>query len=102
MVAPNDKFRFIKSRIDSSDKNKGKSSGYRLYYYVDIDASKVYLIGFYPKVGTYGRDDLTNTEIKILLKQFEAEKQAGTLQQHDIYNEFTEITKDKVSVKILL
>jgi mRNA-degrading endonuclease RelE of RelBE toxin-antitoxin system len=91
LIAPNDNFRFIKSRIENSYSCKGKSSGYRLYYYVDLKKEHVYFIGFYPKVGKYGRDDLTNTEIKILLRLFNEEKQAGTLCEYDINNELQEI-----------
>lgn len=84
LVAPNKNFNFIKSRIENSSFNKGKSGGYRLYYYVDKSLRIVYLIGFYPKSGKYGRDDLTDTELKILIKSFASEKKNGTLKEHNI------------------
>lgn len=92
LVAPGKDFNFIKSRIENSYYNKGKSAGFRLYYYVDKVQSYVYLIGFYPKTGKYGRDDLSDTELKILIKNFAQEKKDGILIEHDINNDFLEMT----------
>jgi|OM-RGC.v1.025550168 mRNA-degrading endonuclease RelE of RelBE toxin-antitoxin system len=91
LIAPNKNIHFIKSRINNSIFNKGKSGGYRLYYYVDKTLAHVYLIGYYPKTGRYGKDDLTDTELKILIRNFASEKQKGVLKEHDITNDFTEI-----------
>jgi mRNA-degrading endonuclease RelE of RelBE toxin-antitoxin system len=88
LVAPNKEFNFIKSRIENSSFCKGKSGGYRLYYYVDRIKALVYLVGFYPKTGKYGRDDLTDTELKIHIRRFSEEKEKGILCEHDIRNQF--------------
>jgi mRNA-degrading endonuclease RelE of RelBE toxin-antitoxin system len=55
---------FIKSRIVNSKSNKGKSAGYRIYFFVDRESSCVYLLDFYPKTGKYGKADLTKAEEK--------------------------------------
>lgn len=88
LIAPNKDFNFIKSRLENSSFCKGKSGGYRLYYYVDRNKASVYLIGFYPKTGKYGRDDLTDTELKIHIRTFSDEKEKGMLHEHDIKNRF--------------
>ncbi len=98
LIAPNKNFNFIKSRLENSSFNKGKSGGYRLYYYADSSIDHVYLIGFYPKTGKHGRDDLTDTELKILIRYFSTEKQKGLLREHDITREFEiiEMRQDRV------
>jgi mRNA-degrading endonuclease RelE of RelBE toxin-antitoxin system len=60
----NGNFRYLKSRLDNSNNGKGKSCGYRLYYYVDREKESVTLLGFYPKVGKYGKPDISKTEEK--------------------------------------
>lgn len=82
LISPSKNFNFIKSRIDNSTYNKGKSGGYRLYYYVDSVNEYVYLLGFFPKTGKYGREDLTDTEVKIMIKKFAEEKKNGILEEH--------------------
>jgi mRNA-degrading endonuclease RelE of RelBE toxin-antitoxin system len=73
LISASKDFHFIKSRLENSCFNKGKSGGYRLYYYVDGIQKMVYLIGFFPKTGKYGREDLTETELKILIRNFSQE-----------------------------
>lgn len=88
LVAPNKNFNFIKSRLENSCFNKGKSGGDRLYYYVDRVLNHVHLVGFFPKTGKYGRDDLTDTELKVLIRNFSTEKEKGLLREHDIKKDF--------------
>jgi len=88
LIIVNDSFYFIKSRIQNSSFNKGKSSGYRLYYYVCGKTESVYIIGYYPKSGKYGREDLTDTELKIAIKDFSATKKEETLLELDVENHF--------------
>ena len=92
LLAPSKTFRFIKSRIQNSNYNKGKSGGYRLYYCVDISSQNVYLLGYFPKTGKFGREDLTNTEEKIMINKFSSERTSNTLVLHNIYGDFNEIT----------
>ncbi len=40
----NGNFRYLKSRVDNSSNGKGKSYGYRLYYYVDREKAAVTLL----------------------------------------------------------
>jgi mRNA-degrading endonuclease RelE of RelBE toxin-antitoxin system len=97
LIAPNNTIRLIKSRINNSNSKQGKSSGYRLYYYVNIEKDSVYLLGFYPKTGKYGKPDLTDTETKILLKEFNSEKESGSLIEHDLTEALKEIAPVRVA-----
>ncbi len=97
LLTVNNSFYFIKSRLQNSTFNKGKSGGYRLYYYVCAKTECVYLIGFYPKTGKYGREDLTDTELKIAVKDFSAAKNSDTLLELDEDNNF-EVKKINLSL----
>lgn len=88
LITVNDSFYFIKSRIQNSSFNKGKSGGYRLYFYADAKSEIVYIIGYYPKSGKYGREDLTDTELKIAIKTFAAAKEAQSLLELDEKSNF--------------
>src|SRR5690242_16816189 len=70
VVAPSQTCKFIKSRISNENMNKGKSGCYRIYFFADIEKHHVYLMGFYPKTGPHGREDLSHQERKQLIKQF--------------------------------
>lgn len=95
LLSTNQDFYFIKSRVDNTSFNKGKSGGYRLYFYVDEPKDSVYLIGFYPKTGKHGRDDLTDTEVKLHIRSFANEKKSNTLIEYNIDDEFAIIEKKK-------
>lgn len=47
-TATNIKINLFKVRLSNSNKNKGKSAGYRIYYYLKIDDT-VYLLTIYDK-----------------------------------------------------
>lgn len=91
LILPAPNFYYIKSRVQNSNLNKGKRGCYRLYFYVDTKSECIYLIGFYPKTGTYGREDLTRTEEKIMIEAFVNERENGTLVEHDIDSGFAEV-----------
>lgn len=84
---------YIKSRLPNSCLNTGRSGAYRLYYFVNLPQTSIYLVGFYPKAGKYGRSDLTHTEEKILIRKFNEESNAGKCIEHDISKNFKEIKK---------
>ncbi len=86
LLAPSDDFRYIKSRVENCNLNSGKSGAYRLYYYVDKPNEHIFLLGFYPKAGKYGRGDLSNTEEKQMIQLFKSERKSGSLIEHDIAN----------------
>lgn len=88
LISEGNNWRFIKSRLENSNSGKGKSNGYRLYYFVDRTTEEVILLGFYPKVGKYGQSDLTKTEIKKILNTFRTERDNRQLVVHDIVNDF--------------
>lgn len=97
LLAPNDQFRYIKSRLNNSNLNKGKRGCYRLYYYVDSINQNVFLLGFYPKNGKYGRGDLTDTEEKIMINEYKSEHRLGVLVEHNINKNFEELPAKKPS-----
>lgn len=99
LVAPNDNFRFIKSRIANSKTTNGKSGGYRVYFCVDLSKETVYFIGFYPKNGKYGKTDLLKEELKKLLNKFNEEKQKEKLIQVDINNNMQEVKSQDTILK---
>lgn len=79
---------FMKSRIPNSNNGKGKSSGYRIYYVVDKTAHSVTIIGFYPKTGVYGQDDIADGEYTEIVKEYKLQKQSGLLTHHNLVKEF--------------
>jgi mRNA-degrading endonuclease RelE of RelBE toxin-antitoxin system len=91
LLAPNNNFRYIKSRITNSNFNIGKSGCYRLYFYADLEKEHVYLLGYYPKTGKYGRADLNNAEEKYMIQLFKDEKKSGQLVEYDMTKIFREI-----------
>jgi len=86
----NGDFRYLKSRLDNSNNGKGKSCGYRLYYYVDREKECVTLLGFYPKVGKYGKPDISKAEEKQMILDYKEELRAGLLVEHSIKKNFVE------------
>jgi mRNA-degrading endonuclease RelE of RelBE toxin-antitoxin system len=63
------KSNIYKVRIANSDKNKGKSAGYRLISYLKIVDDELYLLYIYDKSKI---ENLTENEIdKLILKQLE-------------------------------
>ncbi|MEA1955880.1 MAG: type II toxin-antitoxin system RelE/ParE family toxin [Campylobacterota bacterium] len=58
------KTNLYKTRISNSNKNKGKSAGYRVYYYVKIEDT-IYLLSIYDK------SEISMIDEKILNKYIE-------------------------------
>ena len=52
----------FKIRLKNSDKNRGKSAGYRLYYYIQIEET-VYLLTIYDKSDTEMIDEALLADI---------------------------------------
>ncbi len=90
-------FHYIKSRVHNGVTNRGKSSGYRFYYFVDDASQNIYIIGFYPKSGKYGRNDLTDTEEKIQIKLFSKERSENKLIEYDVSKDFSVIEIKKAA-----
>ncbi|WP_126970615.1 hypothetical protein [Gynurincola endophyticus] len=80
MLSIKGQFFFIKSRIVNSKSGKGKSAGYRIYFFVNKNNSCIYLLDFYPKTGKYGKPDLTKMQEKLIVKSFREEFASGTLE----------------------
>lgn len=88
LLGASGKVHFQKSRFASSNSAKGKSNGYRIYYVVEVEHAAVTVIGFYPKTGTYGKDDISNIEYKQIISEYKLEKAGGRLCCHDISRSF--------------
>lgn len=56
----------FKVRVINSNNNKGKSSGYRLIYYVIKDDKEVYLLTIYSKAE---QSNITKSEIQKIIKK---------------------------------
>lgn len=77
-------WKYMKSRIENSNNGKGKSSGYRIYYYVDREKETIVILGFYPKTGKYGKSDISESEAKVLIKTYREELKREQLISHDL------------------
>ena len=64
-------YTIFKLRVKNSDIQKGKSSGYRLIYYVKT-TTKVILVTLYSKSE---QEDIAAAEIQQILAEFEEEKE---------------------------
>ncbi len=83
------RMRYIKSRINNSNNGRGASSGYRVYYYVDLEKELVTIVKFYPKVGKYGQINMTPTEEKEVIAEYRAERDNNLLVSHSITRNFS-------------
>lgn len=59
-------YNIYKLRIKNSDNNKGKSSGYRLIYYI-VTSDKIILVTIYSK---NEQSDISTKQISLILKEF--------------------------------
>ena len=98
LLTHNKSFHYIKSRILNSNINKGRRACYRLYFYVDVLGEFIYLLGYYPKTGVFGREDLAKTEEKNMIDRFNLEKKNDSLVEHDILNNLVVIEKKQESI----
>lgn len=63
-----DKNPFLKKRIGSE--NAGKSSGYRLYFWLFIQEENIYLLFIHPKTGRRSAANISGAKQKELIKTF--------------------------------
>lgn len=90
LLGASGKIHFQKSRFASSNSGKGKSGGYRVYYVVDTEHKTVTVIGFFPKTGSLGIDDISNAGYKQIITEYKSEKASGLLCRHDVSRAFTQ------------
>jgi len=69
-TATNIKTNFFKVRLSNSNKNKGKSAGYRIYYYLKIDDT-VYLLTIYDKSQI---QSINENILNELIKEFDSKQ----------------------------
>ena len=68
------KARIIKLRIKNSSAGKGKSSGFRLIYYVNIESNELAFLEIYSKIGKNKINNLNSSEYPLMFKEYCSEK----------------------------
>lgn len=81
---------FLRKRIGSE--NTGKSSGYRLYFWLFIQEKNVYLLFIHPKTGRRSAANISSEKQKELVKTFKKCKDN---------DQFLEIKLDKLTKQIV-
>ena len=81
---------FLRKRVQS--KGSGKSSGYRLYFWLLIEEENVYLLFIHPKTGRRSGTNLTTAKQKELVKTFRELRQK---------EEFIQVELDEDTSKII-
>lgn len=84
---------FLKKRIETE--GAGKSSGYRLYFWVMIIEKDVYLLFIHPKTGRKSGTNLTIDKQKELVKTFITAKRDNLFKQVEIQNNRIVYTSEK-------
>ena len=83
----------IKLRLPDKKQRLSKADGYRLIYMVLKQLPVVVLLDIYPKRGPSQQLDIDDNEITRLIQEFYSELNAGTLVEHNLYDNLREIVK---------
>ena len=86
-----DNIKIIKVRVPNSHLNLSAADSFRVIIVCDKRDNSIAFLEIYPKRGKLSKLDISQEEIKRLLKQFIAEKKTGILIKHDINSELVEI-----------
>lgn len=76
---------FLRKRIETT--NTGKSSGYRLYFWLMIEEENVYLLFIHPKTGRRAGTNLTDEKQKELVKTFIYYRKNNLFTQVELQND---------------
>lgn len=69
----------IKTRVHNSSHNRGKSSGFRVIYFISKKTNEIVFLNIYSKIGKRSKENVTKTEIKEYLTTLKNEKASNTL-----------------------
>jgi hypothetical protein len=81
---------FLRKRIEHA--NSGKSSGYRLYFWLIIQEENIYLLFIHPKTGRRSGTNLTTDKQKELVTTFKTHREQNLFIEVELY-------KDKIVYK---
>lgn len=84
---------FLRKRIETE--NAGKSSGYRLYFWLMIEEENVYLLFIHPKTGRRSGTNLTAEKQKELVKTFISHRKNNLFKEVETQNDRIVFTSDK-------
>jgi hypothetical protein len=76
----------VKIRIACSSRKVGKSGGFRLIVTADRSLQQLVFLDIYPKTGPRSKSNISNDDLKFLLKQYLNERDKNELRQHDLEN----------------
>ena len=85
-------YRVVKLRLPNSGLRLSKANGCRLIYWVSLKHDNVALLRVYPKRGSQGIVDLTQSEYRRLQLELFNQSQANMLHQVDITNALSELS----------
>jgi len=94
-----DKNPFLRKRIGSE--NYGKSSGYRLYFWLFIVEENVFLLFIHPKTGRRSASNITIEKQKDLVKTFKEYRNTNRFLEVELDDEKSRIVFSKTKKKIL-
>ena len=85
-------YRIIKLRVPNSGRKLSKADGFRLVYFVSLKNDVVVFLTVYPKRGSQGIVNLSESEYIRLVNELTLENSTSTLHQVDIYNMMSEMS----------
>ena len=75
---------FLRKRIETE--NAGKSSGYRLYFWLLIEEENIYLLFIHPKTGRRSGTNITTEKQKELVKTFINHRKNNLFKEVEVQN----------------
>ena len=85
-------YRIVKLRLPNSGQNLSKSNGFRLIYWVSLNADVIVLLSIYPKRGPQSAEDLVDAEYARLIEEMTEESKDNALHQVDINDSLAELS----------
>lgn len=76
--------KIIKTRVLNSSQNKGKSSGFRVIYFINKKTNEIVFLNIFSKVGKGGKENVSKSEIKEYLETYKSERKSNTLLKVDL------------------
>lgn len=91
LIINEDEFNIIKLRIRNSGSHLSKADGFRLVYYISKKEDKVIFMDIYPKRGKMGLINMTDSQLKELLRETISEIKTSSIVQHDINSDLANL-----------